>query len=54
LGGAKILNRDDIGALKSGMAADIVMFNLHQIGFAGALHDPVSALVFCTPFQCRL
>ena len=49
LGGAKVLNRDDIGALKPGMAADIVMFNLEQIGFAGAWHDPVAALVFCTP-----
>jgi 8-oxoguanine deaminase len=26
-----------------------VMFDLRQIGFAGALHDPVAALVFCTP-----
>ncbi|MES2263245.1 MAG: 8-oxoguanine deaminase [Pseudomonadota bacterium] len=49
LGGAKVLNRDDIGALKPNMAADIVMFKLDQIGFAGALHDPVAALVFCTP-----
>jgi len=49
LGGAKVLNRDDIGALKPGMSADIVMFDLKQIGFAGALHDPVAALVFCTP-----
>jgi 8-oxoguanine deaminase len=49
LGGAKVLNRDDIGALKPGMAADIVMFKMDQIGFAGALHDPVAALVFCTP-----
>lgn len=49
LGGAKVLNRDDIGALKPGMSADIVMFDLNQIGFAGALHDPVAALVFCTP-----
>jgi cytosine/adenosine deaminase-related metal-dependent hydrolase len=49
LGGAKVLNRDDIGALKPGMAADIVMFKLDGIGFAGALHDPVAALVFCTP-----
>jgi cytosine/adenosine deaminase-related metal-dependent hydrolase len=49
LGGAKVLNRDDIGALKPGMAADIVTFRLNQIGFAGALHDPVAALVFCTP-----
>ncbi|MEB0232485.1 amidohydrolase family protein, partial [Undibacterium sp. 10I3] len=49
LGGAKVLNRDDIGALKPGMAADIALFNLDQIGFAGAVHDPVAALVFCTP-----
>ncbi len=49
LGGAKVLNRDDIGALAPGMAADFVAFDLNQIGFAGALHDPVSALVFCTP-----
>ena len=49
LGGAKVLNRDDIGALKPGMSADIIMFNLKQIGYAGAWHDPVAALVFCTP-----
>ncbi|HTN65573.1 MAG TPA: amidohydrolase family protein, partial [Burkholderiaceae bacterium] len=49
LGGAKVLNRDDIGALKPGMAADVVLFDLQQIGYAGALHDPVAALVFCTP-----
>ncbi|WP_426338354.1 8-oxoguanine deaminase [Pseudoduganella sp. S-14] len=49
LGGAKVLNRDDIGALKPGMSADIVMFKLNQPSFAGALHDPVAALVFCTP-----
>ncbi|MYM26037.1 8-oxoguanine deaminase [Duganella sp. FT135W] len=49
LGGAKVLNRDDIGAIKPGMSADIVMFKLDGIGMAGALHDPVAALVFCTP-----
>jgi len=49
LGGAKVLNRDDIGALKPGMAADVVLFDLRGIGYAGALHDPVAALLFCTP-----
>lgn len=49
LGGARVLNRDDIGALMPGMSADIVMFDTRQIGFAGALHDPVASLVFCTP-----
>jgi len=51
LGGATILNRDDIGALKPGMAADVVLFDLGQVAYAGALHDPVAALVFCTPSQ---
>ena len=51
LGGARILNRDDIGALRPGMAADVVMFDLNQIAYAGAMHDPVAALVFCTPSQ---
>jgi len=48
LGGARVLGRDDIGAIKPGMAADFVAYDLNQIGFAGALHDPVAALVFCT------
>ncbi len=49
LGGARVLNRDDIGALKPGMSADLVMFDLNKLGFAGGWHDPVAALVFCTP-----
>lgn len=49
LGGARVLGRDDIGALAPGMSADLVMFSLDGIGFAGALHDPVAALVFCAP-----
>ncbi|WP_288584211.1 8-oxoguanine deaminase [uncultured Methylobacterium sp.] len=49
LGGAKVLGRDDIGALKPGMAADCVAFDLRGLSTAGALHDPVAALVFCAP-----
>ena len=49
LGGAKVLGRDDIGALAAGMSADFVAFDMQQIGYAGAGHDPVAALVFCTP-----
>ncbi|NWL75525.1 8-oxoguanine deaminase [Pseudomonas taiwanensis] len=49
LGGAKVLNRNDIGALAPGMAADFVSFDLNHIAYAGALHDPLAALVFCTP-----
>ena len=47
LGGAKVLMRDDIGALAPGMAADIVTLPLDGIATAGALHDPLAALLFC-------
>src|ERR1700710_343241 len=47
LGGAKVLGRDDIGALAPGMAADLVTVPLDDIGMAGALHDPLAALLFC-------
>ncbi|BCM81736.1 8-oxoguanine deaminase [Methylobacterium indicum] len=49
LGGAKVLGRDDIGSLAPGMAADCVAFDLRGLSTAGALHDPVAALVFCAP-----
>lgn len=48
-GGASVLGRDDIGYLAVGMAADVVAYRLDQIGFAGAQHDPVAALVLCQP-----
>ncbi|MEW6644866.1 MAG: 8-oxoguanine deaminase [Pseudomonadota bacterium] len=53
-GGAEVLNRDDIGALAPGMAADMVAFDLRTLGFAGARHDPLAALVFCAPAQVAL
>ena len=50
LGGASVLGRDDIGALMPGMAADVIGFDLSALTFAGgAVHDPVAALVFCSP-----
>lgn len=49
LGGARVLNRDDIGALAPGMSADIVAFDMSGVAHAGAGEDPVAALVFCTP-----
>ena len=49
LGGAKVLNRSDVGALKPGMAADIAVFDVGGIEHAGALHDPVAALLFSAP-----
>ncbi len=49
LGGARVLGRDDIGTLEKGKAADFIAVNVNRLDFAGALHDPVAALVFCTP-----
>jgi 8-oxoguanine deaminase len=47
LGGARVLGRDDIGALAPGMAADIVCFPLERVGLAGAEHDWLAGLLFC-------
>jgi 8-oxoguanine deaminase len=49
LDGARVLGRDDIGALVPGMAADLAVFDLRAAAFAGALSDPVAALMFCAP-----
>jgi cytosine/adenosine deaminase-related metal-dependent hydrolase len=54
LGGAAVLGRDDIGAIAPGMSADIIAFRLDTVGFAGALHDPAAALVFCQSPQVDL
>jgi 8-oxoguanine deaminase len=48
-GGASVLGRDDVGHLAPGMAADFVAVNTDTLAFAGALHDPVAALIFCAP-----
>ena len=47
LGGARVLGRDDIGALAVGMSADIVTVPLDEIGMAGAQQDGLAALMFC-------
>ena len=54
LGGAAVLGRDDIGALAPGMAADFIGYRLDRLEFTGALHDPLAALVFCTPANVDL
>jgi cytosine/adenosine deaminase-related metal-dependent hydrolase len=45
-GGAKVLGRNDIGILQERMAADIVLFDLDEIAYAGS-HDPLISLVTC-------
>ena len=52
LGGARILGRDDIGALAPGRAADFAAWDLGAASFAGAA-DPVAALIFCHPVNAR-
>ena len=54
LGGAAVLGRDDIGALAPGMAADFIGYRLERLDFTGAAHDPLAALVFCTPVNVDL
>jgi cytosine/adenosine deaminase-related metal-dependent hydrolase len=47
LGGAQVLGREDIGSLEKGKAADFIGIRLDRPEYAGALHDPVAAVVFC-------
>lgn len=49
LGGAAVLGRDDIGSLAPGKCADFFALNLNRLDYAGGLHDPVAAAVFCAP-----
>jgi 8-oxoguanine deaminase len=53
-GGAQVLGRDDIGQLAVGKAADFIGIRLQRLAYAGGLHDPLAALVFCTPQQVDL
>jgi cytosine/adenosine deaminase-related metal-dependent hydrolase len=51
-GGAQVLGRADIGHLAVGMCADLAMFDLKTLAFAGgAVHDPVGALLLCASPQ---
>jgi cytosine/adenosine deaminase-related metal-dependent hydrolase len=50
-GGAAVLGRDDIGSLEPGKCADFFAIDLNRLDYAGALHDPVSAVLFCSPVK---
>ncbi len=51
-GGAQVLGRSDIGQLALGLCADIVLFDLNTLAFAGgAVHDAVAALLLCASPQ---
>jgi cytosine/adenosine deaminase-related metal-dependent hydrolase len=50
-GGAAVLGRADIGSLEPGKCADFFALDLNRLEFAGAVHDPVAAVVFCQPIR---
>ena len=51
-GGAQVLGRADIGQIAVGTSADLALFDLNTLGFAGgAVHDPVGALMLCSSPQ---
>ena len=51
-GGAEVLGRSDIGHLAVGMCADLALFDLRTLAFAGgAVHDPVASLLLCASAQ---
>jgi 8-oxoguanine deaminase len=45
-GGADILGREEIGSIEEGKAADLVLIRLDRLGLAGALSDPLAAIVY--------
>jgi cytosine/adenosine deaminase-related metal-dependent hydrolase len=48
-GSASVLGREDLGSLEVGKCADFCAIHLNRLSYAGALHDPVAAVVFCAP-----
>jgi 8-oxoguanine deaminase len=55
MGGARVLRMDsDIGSIEVGKAADLIMWDLDTLEFAGGLHDPFTAPVMCDAKQVSL
>jgi cytosine/adenosine deaminase-related metal-dependent hydrolase len=52
-GGAGILGRGEIGSIEEGKAADLVLVDLARLEHAGALSDPLAAIVY-TGFDHRV
>ena len=49
LGGARVLQRDDIGSLQPGKAADFIAFRVDDLFHAGGQSDVVASLLTCAP-----
>ena len=52
-GGASALNRSDIGSIKTGNSADFAIYDMSSLELAGAVDDPVGALIFCGPLRTK-
>jgi cytosine/adenosine deaminase-related metal-dependent hydrolase len=52
-GGAACLGREDVGSIEVGKRADVALFDVDALAFAGADADPVAALVHCSPQRVR-
>ncbi len=50
-GGAEVIGRKDIGSLEPGKCADFFSIELTRLNFAGGLHDPVAAVIYCQPVR---
>ncbi|MFQ5708610.1 MAG: 8-oxoguanine deaminase [bacterium] len=45
-GGAKLLGRTDIGSIEVGKAADLILIDTDKLSYAGAMNDPLAAVLF--------
>jgi len=45
-GGAAVLDRKDIGQIAEGKQADLAMFSVENLEYAGGMSDPLAALIF--------
>ncbi len=46
-GGAAVVGRDDIGMIAAGKAADLAIFDVNRLDYAGSAGDPIASLLFC-------
>jgi 8-oxoguanine deaminase len=46
IGGAKVLNFSKLGKIEPGWGADLALYDVHKLEYAGALSDPLAALLF--------
>ena len=46
-GGSRLLGFDEVGRIEEGMLADIALFDVQRLPYAGGLSDPAAALLFC-------